>query len=122
MTSPSTAATAAAVFGTGGMSIPAGVATDALKDNTSQTARGELSNRSVINVQPVGINLGEIFLSGSQGSPENGGMGWEMENGFTYKERGSRLRVEKAPDMNEQIMVPILIGVLGVALIWYVTK
>lgn len=114
---------ATAIGGVGGLSIPASVATDALKDQTSQVARGELSSRSVINVAPSAINLGAIFTAGAQGSPENGGMGWEMENGFSYRDRGSKLRVEKSPDMSiEEMAIPILIGVIGLAVIWYVTK
>ena len=48
--------------GSGGFSMP----------SSSYSA---LSDRSPINIAPVGVNLGAILQPVSQGSPENGGIG-----------------------------------------------
>ena len=39
------------------------------------SATSSLSDRSPINIAPVGVNLGAILQPVSQGSPENGGIG-----------------------------------------------
>ena len=41
----------------------------------SSAAESALSDRSPINIAPIGFNLGEILQPINQGSPENGGVG-----------------------------------------------
>lgn len=56
--------------GQGGFSMPSG-------------ASGSLSDRSPINIAPIGANLGEILQPVSQGGPENGGIGADFLQRYT---------------------------------------
>ena len=42
---------------------------------TAWSSSGDIADRSVINVSPVAVNLGEILRNFNEGSPPNGGFG-----------------------------------------------
>jgi hypothetical protein len=49
---------------------------------TSSSATGELNDRTVINVAPVGINLGALLQPLNEGSPANGGFGVDIPSRY----------------------------------------
>lgn len=85
--------------GAGGFNMPSG-------------ATGALSDRSPINVAPVGVNLGAILQPVSQGSPENGGIGADYFSRYS----GAGYANLSASEMGSKNMLPwILAG--GAALL-----
>ena len=49
----------------------------------SAEATSSISDRSPINIAPIGFNLGEILQPVSQGGPENGGIGADFMQRYT---------------------------------------
>ena len=49
----------------------------------SSAAQSALSDRSPINIAPIGFNLGEILQPIAQGGPENGGIGADFMQRYT---------------------------------------
>jgi len=46
------------------------------------TVRQSINDRSVINIAPIGVNLGEIIRPFNEGSPANGGYGLEIPSRY----------------------------------------
>ena len=69
------------------------------------TATSTLSDRSPINIAPIGFNLGAIMQGMTQGSPENGGLGAD----FMKRYSGGGIAPGKtiAPRMNWPLMLAI---------------
>lgn len=78
--------------GSGGFSMP----------SSSYSA---LSDRSPINVAPIGVNFGAILQPYGQGSPENGGIGADFMARYT----GSSPGTKQANDIFGSNLLPILI-------------
>lgn len=49
----------------------------------ASSATSALSDRSPINIAPIGFNLGAILQPMNQGSPENGGAGLDFMNRYS---------------------------------------
>ena len=83
--------------GSGGLTMPSG-------------ATSALSDRSPINVAPIGVNLGAILQPYGQGSPENGGIGAD----FMARYAGASFQNRSAGDITSTSLLPfILIGGAG---------
>ena len=52
-------------------------------------ATSSLSDRSPINIAPIGFNLGAILQPMGQGSPENGGYGMDFMQRYSGQSAGS---------------------------------
>jgi len=57
--------------------------------DTTATATSPLSDRSPINIAPVGVNFGAILQPVNQGSPENGGYGMDFMQRYGGGSAGS---------------------------------
>ncbi|MFH1931048.1 MAG: hypothetical protein ABIN18_05605 [Pseudomonadota bacterium] len=74
--SPMAGMAAGGAGGGGGISLPS-------------SATSSLSDRSPINIAPVGFNLGAIMQPMMEGSPENGGFGVSFMNRYSGSSAGT---------------------------------
>ena len=71
------------------------------------SATSSLSDRSPINIAPVGFNLGAIMQGMTQGSPENGGIGADFMARYSGQVTG-----RKASD-TQKINWPLMLAIPG---------
>lgn len=105
MLSPMAGMAAGGAGGGGGISMPS-------------SATSSLSDRSPINIAPIGFNLGAILQPMGQGSPENGGYGMDFMNRYSGSSAGSL----NAGSVGKTNMLPFLLigGAALVALFFFV--
>jgi len=76
----------------------------------SSSATSSLSDRSPVNVAPMGVNFGAIMQPYGQGGPENGGIGAD----FMSRYSGASQSNLSASDIRSSSILPImLIGGAG---------
>lgn len=84
----------------------------------SSAAQSALSDRSPINIAPIGFNLGAILQPMNEGSPENGGAGMDFMRRYTGAGVGT-----SASDITSSNLLPfILMGGGGLVLLLVVLK
>ena len=103
--SPMASMFAGGAGGGGGLSMPS-------------SATSSLSDRSPINIAPVGVNFGAIMQSMDQGSPENGGYGTDFMNRYS----GSSPQTLSAGAVGATNYLPVILigGAFLLALLFFV--
>lgn len=71
----------------------------------SSSATSSLSDRSPINVAPIGVNFGAIMQPYGEGSPENGGIGADFMSRYSGHSKSNL----SAGDISPSSMLPILL-------------
>jgi len=74
-----------------------------------------VSNRTPINVCPIGVNLGEILRPYNEGSVTNGGYGLEIPS--RYATLGNQTVASLIPTGDAPMLSPMFLGALGVGVI-----
>lgn len=95
---------------TGGAAAPSG-------------SEGYFSNRSPVNIAPVGVNLGAILQPFNQGAPENGGYGLDLMSRYVENKYGAReTAISIAPSTSiPYVWIMVALGGAG-ALIFILKK
>jgi len=71
----------------------------------SSSATSSLSDRSPVNVAPIGVNFGAIMQPYGQGSPENGGIGAD----FMSRYSGASKQNLSASDIRSSNLLPVML-------------
>ena len=75
----------------------------------SPSSTSALSDRSPINVAPIGVNFGAIMQPYGQGSPENGGIGAD----FMSRYSGAKSNLSSSDIRSSSLLPVMLIGGAG---------
>ena len=82
------------------------------------SATSSLSDRSPINIAPIGFNLGAILQPMGQGSPENGGAGADFMARYSGQVAG-----RKASDAKGSNLMPwIMLGGAGLVALFFLIR
>jgi len=79
------------------------------------TTTSPFSDRSPVNIAPIGVNLGAILQAGTQGSPENGGLAYD----FISRYAGGGTFNPASNSLGKTSIIPWVVGISGVVTLGY---